>query len=75
MSGILSANDGSNKSGVAGKPPLTSVCYRSYAVTPNPTTTNEPPRRKGRKGLNFSFLGVLGAFAVTFPFAQCMTCN
>jgi hypothetical protein len=26
----------------------------------------EPQRRKGRKGLNFSFLGVLRAFAVNF---------
>jgi hypothetical protein len=37
--------------------------------------TNEPPRRKARKGLNFSLLGILRAFAVNFRFAPWMTFN
>jgi hypothetical protein len=40
-----------------------------------PTTTNEPPRRKGRKGSDFSLLGVLRAFAVNLLGAHCMTFN
>jgi hypothetical protein len=37
-----------------------------------PTTTNEPPRRKGS---DFSLLGVLRAFAVNLLGAHCMTFN
>jgi hypothetical protein len=40
-----------------------------------PTTPNEPPRRKGREGSDFSLLGVLRAFAVHLLGAHCMTFN